>query len=168
VLRHPPTEEQQNMKTRTIALESGAFADGDPIPRRYSKLGEDRSPALSWSGLPPGTQELALIVDDPDAPRAEPWVHWLAYRIPASLTHLPEGVARRASELEQGRNSFGDLGYGGPRPPSGHGIHHYHFKLYALDAPLSLGEGADKAQLLAAMEGHILAQGELIGTYQVP
>jgi Raf kinase inhibitor-like YbhB/YbcL family protein len=152
-------------------FQSPAFPDGKPIPRRHTEDGDDLSPELSWSGLPRGTQELALIVDDPDAPRPEPWVHWVLYKIPADWPGLPEGVSKQESSLgqagiQQGKNSWGTLGYRGPAPPEGHGVHHYHFKLYALDAPLEASPGLDKRGLMDAMSGHVLAHGELVGTYQ--
>jgi Raf kinase inhibitor-like YbhB/YbcL family protein len=106
---------------------------------------------------------MALICDDPDAPTPEPWVHWILYKIPPTLSGLKEGDKGGGVE---GKNSFEKIGYGGPMPPRGHGMHHYHFKLYALDQPLGLGAGLSKDQLLAAMKGHVLAQGELIGTYE--
>lgn len=155
----------------SITVRSTAFDDGQPIPGRHTEDGEDISPGLSWSGLPAGTKELALIVDDPDAPRAEPWVHWVLYKIPADIADLAEGVpyadtlAAPAGAL-QGKNTWGTIGYRGPAPPRGHGTHHYHFQLYALDAPLKVDPGLDKDGLLAAMKGHILDQGELIGTYE--
>ncbi len=154
-----------------LTVQSPAFDNNAEIPAKYTGDGEDVSPALSWSGVPEGAAELALVCDDPDAPRAEPWVHWVIYNIPAEASGLPENVTK-AETLSapagavQGTNSWGRIGYGGPAPPPGHGVHHYHFKLYALDAPLSLPPGADKDALLEAIAGHILAEGELIGTYQ--
>lgn len=154
-----------------LEIQSGAFAASQPIPRKFTADGANVSPPLQWTGTPQGTTELALIVDDPDAPRPEPWVHWVLYRIPAVTTSLPEGVApsERVSEPPgalQGRNSWKKTGYGGPEPPKGHGVHHYHFKLYALDAAINLKPGATKEELLKAMKGHIVAEGELIGTYE--
>lgn len=155
----------------SITIDSPSFARGGAIPRRYTGDGEDVSPQLDWTGIPEGTRELVLIVDDPDAPRAEPWVHWVVYKIPADADGLGEdagggdGAALPVGAL-QGRNDFGATGYGGPAPPRGHGTHHYHFTLYALDIPLDVVPGADKAGLLMAMEGHILARGELVGTYE--
>ena len=155
----------------TLTIQSSAFANGEPIPRRYSGEGEDLSPPLSWSDIPEATKELAMIVDDPDAPTAQPWVHWVIYKIPLEAAGLAEGIPADA-ELStptgtlQGRNTSGEIGYHGPMPPPGHGVHHYYFKLYALDTQLSLKSGADKQALLSAMEGHILAQGKLVGTYQ--
>ncbi|GMU21799.1 MAG: UPF0098 protein [Phycisphaerae bacterium] len=157
--------------TSTITVQSTAFQNNRQIPRQHTGDGRNISPALSWSGIPAGAKELALIVDDPDAPRPEPWVHWLVYKIPADIKclreELPpaEHVSSPAGAL-QGKNSWGGTGYRGPEPPRGHGIHHYHFKVYALDTKLRTPPGADKATLLAAMEGHVLAEGELIGTYE--
>ena len=154
-----------------VTVTSPAFAAGKPIPKKHTGEGPDVSPALAWSGVPAGARELALICDDPDAPRKDPWVHWVLYQIPAGCTGLPEkvGTADRPAEIPgavQGMNDFGRTGYGGPMPPPGHGIHHYHFTLYALNAELSLPPGATKAQVLAATKGKVLAQGELVGTYQ--
>lgn len=155
----------------SIVVESSSFAPGGPIPIRHTGDGADISPPLSWNALPEGTRELALIVDDPDAPRAEPWVHWVIYKIPGTEGGSAEGVgsgggASLPTGALQGRNDFGSTGYGGPAPPRGHGTHHYRFTLYALDAPLDVGTGLDKAALLGAMRGHILGQGELVGTYE--
>lgn len=155
-------------------LTSTAFKNEAAIPRKYTGEGEDVSPPLSWEGVPAGTQEFALIVDDPDAPRAEPWVHWLIYGIGADVGSLPEGVPAARPQLEeplpakQGQNSWTSgvtIGYRGPFPPPGHGTHHYHFQLYALDQTVELKPGATKDQLLKAMEGHVLAKTELVGTY---
>lgn len=154
-----------------LVLQSEAFSPNGPIPRRYTGDGEDLSPPLTWSGVPEGTKELVLIVDDPDAPRPEPWVHWVLYKIPADTPGLPEGIPTSGPVSSppgavQGKNSWPKNGYGGPYPPTGHGVHHYHFKLYALDVELTLGAGATKEALLKAMQGHVLAEGELVGTYQ--
>ncbi len=154
-----------------LVIQSTAFANNETIPKNYTGDGADISPALTWSGVPEGARELAMIVDDPDAPTPEPWVHWVIYKIPARAGHLPENVAKVEAPSEpagvrQGKNSWERIGYGGPAPPRGHGVHHYHFKLYALDAELSIAATPDKNQLPAAMEGHILAQTELMGTYQ--
>ena len=155
----------------TLIIQSSVFANNEKIPVRFSGDGADVSPALTWSGVPDGAKELALIMDDPDAPTPEPWVHWVIYKIPVSATGLPENVAKTEAVSEpagalQGKNSWGKVGYGGPAPPRGHGVHHYHFKLYALDAALNVSAGLDKKGLQKAIEGHVLAQGELIGTYQ--
>jgi len=155
----------------TLRIESPAFKANQPIPKRYTGDGDDVSPPLTFSDLPENTRELALIVDDPDAPTPQPWVHWVIYKIPAGVTSLPEGVKTDAKPAVpagslQGENSWGTIGYRGPAPPKGHGVHHYHFKLYALDRELSVKAGLDKEGLLKAMQGHILAEGELVGTYQ--
>jgi Raf kinase inhibitor-like YbhB/YbcL family protein len=155
----------------TMRLMSDAIAPGAAVPRKHTGDGQDLSPPLRWNGLPAGAKELALVCDDPDAPTPEPWVHWVIYKIPAAATSLPEGVPpvekppAPAGAL-QGRNTFGKIGYGGPAPPRGHGVHHYQFRLYALDTPLDLRPGLDKKALLAAMAGHILEESELVGTYE--
>src|SRR5579859_618412 len=147
----------------TIRIASTAFEADRPIPKKYSGEGPDVSPPLAWSGVPQSAKELALICDDPDAPTPEPWVHWILYKLSPALTGLKEGEKGGGVE---GKNSFERTGYGGPMPPQGDGRHHYHFKLYALDQALGVGAGLSKDQLLAAMKGHILAQGELIGTFE--
>ena len=158
----------------SITLTSTAFSAGEPIPKRHTGDGEDLSPPLAWENVPEGTKEFALLCDDPDAPTPKPWVHWVVYKIPADLRSLPEGVATKpvldspAGAL-QGHNSWtsaSQFGYRGPQPPKGHGTHHYHFKLYALNAPLDIPPQADKLALVEAMTGHVLAQGELVGTYE--
>lgn len=154
----------------TVTVESPAFSPGQTIPTRFTGDGEDLSPKLTWSGLPAGAKELALICDDPDAPTPQPWVHWVIYKVPGDATGLPENVAKTDRPAEpagvvQGRNSWGRIGYGGPAPPRGK-AHHYRFRIYALGAALDVKPGLDKPQLLAAMHGHILAEGELVGVYQ--
>lgn len=144
-----------------LTLTSPVFAQGQPIPAKYTCDDQDISPPLHWGDAPAGTQSFALIMDDPDAPVGT-WVHWVLFNLPAGLRDLPEKVAPPQGSLE-GKNGWGRAGYGGPCPPRG--SHHYFFKLYALDTKLSLARGAGKAQLLTAMEGHILAQAELVGTY---
>lgn len=144
-----------------LTLTSTAFAQGQPIPARYTCDDQDISPPLHWSDAPAGTQSFALILDDPDAP-AGPWVHWVLFNLPANLRDLPEKATPPQGSLE-GKNGWGRVGYGGPCPPRG--SHRYLFKLYALDTSLTLARGAGKAQLLTSMEGHILAQAELVGTY---
>jgi len=147
----------------TLSITSTAFGPGQPIPERHTGEGEDRSPPLAWSGLPEGTKELALICDDPDAPRPTPWVHWVLCKLPPTLAGLEEGDSGGGVE---GRNDSEGKGWSGPLPPRGHGVHHYHFKLYALDALLDARRVGTKDQLLAAMNGHILDEGELVGTYE--
>jgi Raf kinase inhibitor-like YbhB/YbcL family protein len=153
-----------------LILRSPAFSDGQPIPRRHTGDGEDLSPPLSWTGLPPRALSLALIVDDPDAPTSRPWVHWVIYNLAADEQGLVEGippVARPPSPAGavQGKNSWGSVGYRGPAPPKGHGTHHYFFRLYALNAALDLPDGLDKDGVLAAIRGHLVAEAELTGTY---
>ncbi|HEV8610659.1 MAG TPA: YbhB/YbcL family Raf kinase inhibitor-like protein [Thermoanaerobaculia bacterium] len=149
----------------TLEVWSPAFPEGGAIPAKYTCDGKDVSPPLSWSGVPAGTKSLALICDDPDAP-AGVWVHWVAYDLPASSTGFPEAVPPREeipSGGRQGRNDFRKIGYGGPCPPSG--THRYVFTVSAFDRTVGLPPGATKAQLLAAMRGHVLAEGWLTGKY---
>jgi Raf kinase inhibitor-like YbhB/YbcL family protein len=138
------------------------------IPRKSTGDGQDVSPELRWSDVPPGTKSFALICDDPDAPRKEPWVHWVVFNIPVGdQSALPEALPAQSTfptGLKQGKSDFGKVGYGGPAPPPGK-PHRYYFKLYALDTTLNLGEGVTKAELQSAMKGHVLGQGELMGTY---
>lgn len=147
----------------TLSVSSSAFGNGEPIPRKYSGEGQDVSPPLKWEGAPENTKSYVLICDDPDAPRAEPWVHWVLYNIPPGVTSLKEDSSGTGTE---GLNSWDKTGYGGPMPPPGHGTHHYHFKVYALDSELSLKAGAAKQEVLDAISGHVLAQGELVGAYE--
>jgi len=149
-----------------MTVTSPAFREGEMIPRKHTCDGPDTSPALSWAGVPEGAKSIALICDDPDAPMGT-WVHWVAYNIPPQRGGLPEGV-RPSETLEgggsQGVNDFRKFGYGGPCPPGG--THRYFFKVYALDAALCLSGRVTKAQLLKAMEGHVLAEGQLMGKYK--
>jgi len=161
-----------------FTLSSPSFRNTQPIPARHSCEGGDVSPELKWEGAPPRTKSFALICDDPDAPGGT-WVHWVAYNINGS-DGLMENISKNdstrwqwrgesgaeAGALRQGINDFGKVGYGGPCPPRGHGVHHYHFRLYALDAELNLAAGVKRNQLEGAMKGHILEQAELVGTYQ--
>lgn len=153
----------------TMRLTSTAFERGGTIPGRYSCDGDDISPPLAWSGLPAGTGSLALIMDDPDAP-GRTWDHWLIYNLDPALGGLPEGAGSEAPDGAApngallGRNSWRRNDYGGPCPPRGE--HRYFFRLYALDDPLDLPAEADKGALLAAMEGRVLGQAELMGRYQ--
>ena len=148
-------------------LTSAAFKDGAPIPGKYTCDGGDVSPPLTWSGAPAGTRSVALIADDPDAPGGT-WVHWVLYNLPAEVSELPENIAKVESldlgGARQGRNDFRRPGYGGPCPPPGP-AHRYFFKLYALDTRLELKAGAQKKDVEAAMEGHVLGSAQLMGTY---
>lgn len=153
-----------------LTLTSSAFSHGKSIPAQYTCEDRDLAPSLSWSDAPQGTKSFALIVDDPDAPDpAAPkrvYVHWVLYNIPTSVSSLPEGVTSHnlPAGVMEGRNDWNRLGYGGPCPPIGR--HRYFFKLYALDTVLpDLGQ-PDKAKLESAMKGHVIAQAELMGTYQ--
>jgi Raf kinase inhibitor-like YbhB/YbcL family protein len=151
----------------TIEVSSPAFAAGQKIPAKHTCEGEDLSPTLEWHGVPPAARSLALICDDPDAPGGT-WTHWVLYGLAPSETSLPEGVAKTAtvfSGVRQGLNDFKRIGFGGPCPPPG-AAHRYVFRLLALDTPLDLAPGATRQQIEGAMEGHILARGELIGIYQ--
>ncbi len=152
-------KEARKMKELTIT--STAFADGAAIPARYTCEGEDISPPLAFGAVPAGAHSLALIVDDPDAPMGT-WVHWVVWNIPADTREIGEGSVP-AGAL-QGKNDFKRNSYGGPCPPSG--THRYYFKLYALDTTLNLAATTTKAALEKAMQGHILSQGRLMGTYR--
>ena len=158
---------QIGKEMRVMKLTSTAFAEGQPIPMRHTGDGADGSPPLQWSDAPAGTKSFALICDDPDAP-AGTWVHWVIYRLPAGTKELPEKIAQTEilpSGARQGVNDFRRIGYGGPLPPLGK-PHRYFFKLYALDDELPRIPRVTKPELLQAMEGHILAEAQLMGTYQ--
>ncbi|MCE5269572.1 MAG: YbhB/YbcL family Raf kinase inhibitor-like protein [Planctomycetaceae bacterium] len=169
-----PASCREGKKQMAIKVTGAAFVQGQPIPKKYTGEGADVSPPLAWSNIPAATKELVLICDDPDAPVAEPWVHWVLYKIPADAKGLPEGVARTEKPREptgamQGKNSWPEgqnIGYRGPMPPPGHGVHHYHFRLYALDAPLDVEPGLTKKAILGKIRDHVLAEGELVGTYE--
>ena len=153
-----------------LLLTSPAFSHGGEIPKRYTCEGSDVSPPLTWSGVPQGTKSLALVVDDPDAPDPKApkmtWVHWVLYNLPSTAGALPEAVAPEALPpgTKQGLNDWKRSGYGGPCPPIGR--HRYFHKLYALDTVLSGLGSPNKEKLLKAMEGHVLDQAELVGTYE--
>jgi Raf kinase inhibitor-like YbhB/YbcL family protein len=161
-------------RAMAFRLTSSAFQAGAAIPRNHTGEGDDLSPPLAWDDVPQGAKQFALICDDPDAPTPEPWVHWVIYGIAADVRALPKAVPNepqltRPLAARQGKNSWDSgatIGYRGPMPPPGHGTHHYHFKLYALDQPLDLKPSASKAQLLAAIKGHVVGEAELIGTYE--
>jgi len=146
-----------------MKMKSPAFEAGGRIPKKYTGEGEDVSPPLSWTDVPDGTKEFALVCEDPDAPQDEPWVHWVVYGIAANRPSLTEATAGGGFE---GKNSFDRSGYNGPMPPRGHGVHRYHFKLFALDETTSLPTGFTKADLLQAVEGHVLDTAEIVGTYE--
>jgi Raf kinase inhibitor-like YbhB/YbcL family protein len=149
-----------------IKVTSTAFADGGMIPPKYTADGQNVTPPLEWTAIPPTTQSFALIADDPDAPVGT-WVHWVLYNIPADVSALQERIppdTKLDNGALHGLNDFGRYGYGGPSPPSG--THRYYFKIYALDSMLDVDPGKSKDELLRAMKGHILAQGELMGRYR--
>jgi Raf kinase inhibitor-like YbhB/YbcL family protein len=150
-----------------IRLTSAAFADGQPIPVKYTADALDISPPLTWVNAPNGTKSFVLIADDPDAPAGD-WTHWVIYDLPATVTTLDEDtlkVAQLRNGAKQGLNDFSKNGYNGPAPPPGK-AHRYCFKLYALDTMTGLAPGATKANLLKVMDGHVLGEGQLMGTYQ--
>jgi Raf kinase inhibitor-like YbhB/YbcL family protein len=149
-----------------LELTSTAFREGQSIPKQYTGDGRNVSPPLRWRDPPTGTKSLALVVEDPDAPRGI-WTHWVLFNLPAASRELGEGVPPKAALPDgtvQGINDFGAVGYGGPAPPPGK-PHRYLFKLYALDTPLNLGPRTTRPQLLKAMDRHVLAEGQLMGTY---
>ena len=150
----------------SLSLTSAAFAPGSAIPVDYTCSGSDKSPPLAWRDAPAATKSFALVVDDPDAPGGT-FVHWAVYNLPATATALIEGVPSAANIPgggTNGVNNFGHVGYNGPCPPPGK-VHHYRFHLYALDTTLKLGESADASAVQAAIKGHVLASGELTGTF---
>jgi Raf kinase inhibitor-like YbhB/YbcL family protein len=156
----------------SFKISSPVFENGQEISKEFTGEGSDISPPLKWSQIPEGTKEFVLICDDPDAPSTpQPFVHWLIYNISPSVTQLPKGIAPQSRldlpiRADQGVNSFGKIGYGGPMPPVGHGRHRYVFKLYALNTELGIAPGATKEKLLKAMNGHVLAEAQVIGIYE--
>lgn len=161
-----PSNQAVGGKKVEMKVTSKAFQEGGMIPPQYTCTGANISPPLAWNSVPEKTKSLALIVDDPDAP-GKTWVHWVAFNLPASARELPENVPTQESINgggKQGTNDSKKVGYDGPCPPSG--THRYYFKLYALDAELNLDSSATKDQLLKAMEGHVLGEGQLMGKDQ--
>ena len=161
----PPSAESPKDNKSGVKLISSAFKEGQPIPATYTCKGVNISPPLEWSGVPKTAKTVAIIADDPDAPGGT-WVHWVLYNLPADNIGLVEMVPVTENLKAggfQGKNDFGKIGYGGPCPPSG--THRYFFKIYAIDAELPLKAGATKAEVEKAMEGHIVSQGQLMGTY---
>jgi len=149
-----------------LELKTRAFANGGEIPKKFTCSGADVSPAMEWSGVSPAAHSLALIADDPDAPRGT-WTHWLVWNIPAHLTSLPEAVPAQEvldNGACQGSNDFHRIGYGGPCPPPGK-PHRYYFRIYALDVALDVKAGASRAELDRAMKKHVLAQAEWVGKF---
>jgi Raf kinase inhibitor-like YbhB/YbcL family protein len=155
------------MSAYALEIQSPDFKEGQMIPRSFTCMGSNQSPSLSWQGEPEGTVSFALICEDPDAPVGV-WTHWIVFNLPASIHSLAEGVspdAALAGGAQQGLSDFQKTGYGGPCPPLGQ-KHRYEFKLYALDIILSLTGAVTRAQLLAAIEGHVLAEACLTGMFK--
>jgi Raf kinase inhibitor-like YbhB/YbcL family protein len=157
-LMAPPTTQKK------MALSSSAFKDGQPIPADYTCDGKNISPQLNWSGAPGNTQSFLLIVDDPDAPSGV-WTHWILFNLPSDTSELVEDFAKSPSTAKQGTNDFKRSGYDGPCPPAGK-THRYFFRIFALDTTLNLSPGATRKEVDAAMAKHVLAMGQLMGTYQ--
>ncbi len=161
------TAPRDDSTTSRLVLTSSVFRDGEAIPARHTGQGEDLSPPLAWTGAPVTTRTFALICDDPDAP-GRTWLHWLLWNLPADAVELGEGVPPRPelpSGARQGLNDGGDLGYSGPLPPPGK-PHRYFFHLHALDTSINLPPGINRSDLEAAMDGHVLARGTLMGIYE--
>src|SRR5215471_17309164 len=164
--KRPSNETPSGDASMSLELTSKAFQPGLTMPKQYTGDGADQSPPLAWSEPPSGTKSLALICDDPDAPRGT-WVHWVLFDLPAQTHELAEGLPTSETldnGAKQGKNDFGKIGYGGPAPPKGK-PHRYFFKLYALDTVLDLRPGVTKAQVENAMKGHILAEGQFFRQY---
>ncbi|HPC94332.1 MAG TPA: YbhB/YbcL family Raf kinase inhibitor-like protein [Sedimentisphaerales bacterium] len=164
--RQPVEVREERSRNMTISVSSPAFQEGGMIPAKYTCDGDDLSPPLQWAEVPEAAKSIALICDDPDAPVGT-WVHWVMWNIPPSVADLTEGVPPQPELPDgsrQGISDFGRPGYGGPCPPSG--THRYYFTVYALDAMLDLPASTRKADLIKAMKGHILAEGQLMGRYR--
>lgn len=162
----PSDSVREEAEKMTIKVTSPAFEEGGMIPYKYTSDGENVSPPLKWEAVPNGTKCIALISDDPDAPMGT-WVHWVMWNIPVDVRELAENVPPDVDLLDgsrQGVTDFGRHGYGGPSPPSG--THRYYFKIYALDTKLDVPSSSKKADLLKAMEGHVIAEGQLMGKYK--
>ena len=151
------------MNIKDLRIYSPAFASLETIPKRYTSDGENISPLLEWSGLPPATQQLVLICHDSDAPMPQGFTHWLLYKIPPTVRQIEEAGGTKFAE---GMNGAAQSGYTGPAPPKGHGLHHYYFWLYALDTELNLKPGLQREPLLAAIADHVMEQARLVGLYE--
>lgn len=157
-----------------ITVSSSAFGNHATVPLEYTAYGDNVSPQITWSDLPEGTRQLALVMDDPIAPTPEPFVHWVVYNIPASADELPEGMSTepRVEEPQSlagtvnGVNGTGRAGYFGPRPPADGELHEYHIRVYALDEELELETGLGRDELMEAIDGHIIGNGMLMGHYE--
>jgi Raf kinase inhibitor-like YbhB/YbcL family protein len=153
-----------NTHGASMTITSANFQNGEPIPAKFTCNGANVSPDIQWSTPPIGTKSIAIVMDDPDAPL--PFTHWLVYNISPETHGIPEGASTPSTRMDhaaEGINSFGNLGYGGPCPPSG--THHYNFRVYALDIALSLPSGQNKAQLADSVKGHVLAEGLITGLF---
>jgi Raf kinase inhibitor-like YbhB/YbcL family protein len=162
------TTTSKEEKTVNILITSDAFLEGEAIPTKYTCDGDELSPDLRWSDIPPNTRSLALICEDPDAPSGT-FTHWILFDLPPTVTELPEGVStaeRLTNGAVQGQNDFKRIGYGGPCPPPNDSEHRYYFRIYALDTELQLQAGARREDVIPAMVGHALATGHLMGTYK--
>ncbi|CAM3100591.1 YbhB/YbcL family Raf kinase inhibitor-like protein [Saccharomonospora xinjiangensis] len=157
----PTIDEPPRALSDGLELRSPAFNDGTLIPSRYSHQGGNQIPPLQWTHVPEDTEELVLLCEDPDAPGGT-FTHWVVAAIPPDVTEIEDAAPGSAV---QGRNGFGDLGWGGPQPPVGDGAHRYYFRLYAVDRPLGLGEGATAGDVHAAVADHVLATGTLVGLF---
>lgn len=169
----PLAIEQLQAPGTPLTVTSPAFTNSAAIPLKYADYGEKVSPEVSWSGASPNTKSLAVLVEDPDAREPKPFVHWVIYNLPPSMTGLPESIpgTPRLPEFGgalQGRNDRGTIGYFGPRPPKGDPPHRYRFQVFAADVMLSLDPGATATAVIAALKGHVVGRGELIGTFTAP
>jgi Raf kinase inhibitor-like YbhB/YbcL family protein len=168
VAKNRNTTTSNGGKTVNILITSDAFLEVEAIPTKYTCDGDDLSPDLRWSDIPPNTKSLALICEDPDAPSGT-FTHWVLFDLPPTVTELPEGVStaeRLANGAVQGQNDFKRIGYGGPCPPPNDSEHRYYFRIYALDIELQLQSGARREDVVPATVGHVLAAGHLMGTYK--
>ena len=152
----------QELNVQDLKITSGAFGHHESIPDRHTSNGEDVSPAIEWSGLPEGTESIAVVVHDPDAPLVDGFTHWVAYGIDGSATGIPEG----GGDETNGVNDMGNQGYNGPAPPPGHGTHHYYFWVYALREDPGLDAGLSRRELLEKIEDLVIEQARLVGTYK--
>ncbi len=159
-----PPEPPPGKTAATITVTTASFPAGGAIPAEFTCDGTDVSPALAWSGAPAAARSIAVVVDDPDAPGGT-FTHWIAWNARADTTALAQGAAITTLGGVSGQNDFDKTGYSGPCPPKGQ-LHHYHFRVYALDTTVTLGPGARRGDLDHALNGHVLAQGELIGTFR--
>lgn len=151
------------LNIKDLKITSDAISQGGRIPDRHVYEHDNVSPALSWSGVPEGTRQLAVICHDPDAPLPRGFTHWVVYGIPADADGIPEGGG---GQFTEGKSDFGEQGYGGPMPPEGHGTHHYYFWVYALDTEVDAGPGLTRDELLDRIGDHIIEQNRLVGTYE--